>query len=243
MLSLDRQNRFRQQYQLAYPDWKPATKVYADLVRSYLWPNTRLLDLGCGRGGLVEQLLHPPEKMIGVDADEQSLHEHRLPALPRATAAAHVLPFTVASFDLVISSWLLEHVSAPAPLLREIGRVLRPGGRFIFITPNKRHPLALLNALAGRYGRWQARCVQQLYGRAAADTFPTHYRANSLSDLLQLSRESRLALTYLRHIPDPTYLAFTPKLFRLATMLEHYLPPDRRIHLVGVLTRSEARTV
>jgi trans-aconitate methyltransferase len=56
MLSLAEQNRWREVYRQRRPDWRPATEVYAGLVRSFLKPETRLLDLGCGRGGLVEQL-------------------------------------------------------------------------------------------------------------------------------------------------------------------------------------------
>jgi len=237
MLSLDRQNQFREQYRLTNPHWRPATEVYAALVREHLRPNSRVLDLGCGRGGLVEQLDHPLNAITGVDVDEQSLHEHRLAWLPRVAAVANTLPFRAAAFDLAFSSWLLEHLANPAHTLREIGRVLRPGGCFVFITPNKRHPLAALNQVAGRLGRWQMQLVEQLYGRSAADTFPTCYRANSLDDLQRLSRQSSLILTHLEHIPDPSYLAFTETIFHLTSRIEQQLPSNRYIHLVGILKK------
>ena len=50
MLSLERQNELREAYRRANPGWRPATEVYADLVRGRLSGQARLLDLGCGRG-------------------------------------------------------------------------------------------------------------------------------------------------------------------------------------------------
>lgn len=238
MLSLERQNEFRERYRQQNPGWQPATEVYADWVRHHLQPTTRLLDLGCGRGGLVEQLDHPLPHITGVDADFQSLHEHRLSALPRAAAVANALPFRAASYDLAFSSWLLEHLPDPAHTLGEIGRVLRPNGRFIFITPNKRHPLAFFNHVAGRLGSWQSRLVERLYGRAATDTFPTYYRANTAADLNRLADQSKLTLLRLETIPDPSYLAFTETTLKLASLIDHQLPPHRHIHLVGILHKT-----
>jgi ubiquinone/menaquinone biosynthesis C-methylase UbiE len=237
MLSLERQNEFRERYRLANPGWQPATERYANLVRAHLRPGSTVLDLGCGRGGLVEQLRHPLSLITGVDSDEQSLRQHRLEAFARAAAVADALPFQPAYFDLVFSSWLLEHLPNPDHTLREIGRVLRPNGFFIFITPNKRHPLSLLNRVAGRLGKWQRRLVEQLYGRASVDTFPTWYRANTPADLQHLSNRSNLIVAHLEYIADPSYLAFSETTFQLAQRIEQRVPLNRHIHLVGVLQK------
>lgn len=238
MLSLERQNEFRERYRLQNPGWQPATELYADWVRQHIQPTTHLLDLGCGRGGLVEQLGHPLEFIVGVDADPQSLREHRLTSLPRAAAVADALPFQAASFDLAFSSWLLEHLPNPAHTLHEIGRILRPNGRFIFITPNKRHPLAFLNLVAGRWGSLQSRLVERFYGRAATDTFPTWYRANTAADLHYLASQSKLTLLRLETIPDPSYLAFTSSMFKLASFIDQQLLAHHHIHLVGILQKA-----
>ncbi len=239
MLSLDQQNELRQQYRQRRPGWRPATEQYADLVRRQLagWEAPRLLDLGCGRGGLVEQLGLPLTQVVGVDPDMASLQEHRL-ALPRAAGFSDALPFVADSFDLLFSSWLLEHLARPSRTLAEIHRVLRPGGKFVFITPNGRHPLALLNRGLGRFARLQGRMVARFYGRAADDAFPTHYQANTAADLQRLCTQTGLHLTTLLTIPDPTYLAFTPALFRLSCALEEWLPDGRHVHLAGVIQKE-----
>lgn len=239
MLSLEQQNALREQYRRQRPGWRPATEVYAALVRAHLAPQARVLDLGCGRGGLVEQLDHPLTLLAGVDPDLASLAAHRLPLLPRAAAFSEALPFADGRFHVVFASWLLEHLPRPLATLREIRRVLRPGGAFIFITPNARHPLAQLNRGFGRLGVWQQWLVARLYGRAGADTFPTAYRANTAADLRALSGRSGFHVHALHALPDPTYLAFTPSLFRLACALEARLAADRHIHLVGVLRAGD----
>lgn len=245
MLSLDRQNALRESYRQQQPDWQPATEVYADLVRSQLQPDSRVLDLGCGRGGLVEQLAFPLNQIVGIDPDFDSLREHRMAqpingeqSLARVTGNSQSLPFRANSFDLIFSSWVLEHLAWPEVDWRQIGRVLRPSGSFVFITPNKRHPLAVINRSLGRFSQVQKKMVGRLYGRQASDTFATYYRANSPGDLTALAQLAGLTVIDLLAIPDPTYLAFNAAFFRINCWLEARLPADRQIHLVGHVQKS-----
>lgn len=237
MLSLDKQNAWREQYRASHPGWRPATELYAVLVQQNLTPTAQVLDIGCGRGGLVEQLNHPLAQVVGIDPDWLSLHEHRL-ALPRAAAFSDALPFAPNTFDVAFASWVLEHLARPLLTFQSIARVLKPGGAFVFITPNGRHPLALLNKTLGRLGKLQGRLVAGLYGRSADDTFATHYHANCQSDLEQLAAQSGLRLTTLHTVPDPTYLAFNRPLFNLLSRFEDALPLGLKIHLVGTLVKS-----
>lgn len=238
MLSLDKQNAWREQYRREQPTWQPATELYASLVRQFVQPETLLLDLGCGRGGLVEQLGLPLTQTVGVDPDWQSLIEHRLD-IPRLQGESDWLPFAANSFDLIFASWVLEHVERPFFTLSSIQRILKPGGVFVFITPNKQHPLALLNQLFGRLGQLQGLLVAKLYKRVGDDTFPTFYRANSYQQLLSLCQQSGLHLHSLHAVPDPTYLAFNPTMYRLSCWLENSLSDSRKIHLVGVLQKGD----
>lgn len=233
MLSLEKQNALREQYRQQQTGWRPATEVYADLVRRSLTPTARVLDLGCGRGGLVEQLDHPIAQVVGVDPDWLSLAEHRL-SLPRVVAFSDDLPFAEGSFDLIFASWLLEHLANPGRTFQAISHCLRPKGLFLFLTPNGRHPLSLLNRAFGRLGAWQGQLVERVYGRASADTFPTYYRANSPTQLRQIGTQCGLTLRECHTIPDPTYLAFNSAMFRFMGWLEPRLPADRRLHIVGV---------
>ncbi len=236
MLSLERQNALREEYRALNPGWRPATEVYADLVRAHLQPDASVLDLGCGRGGLVEQLHHPLAQIAGVDPDELSLHEHRL-ALPRAVAFSDALPFAKDSFDVVFASWLLEHLARPFLTFEQISRVLKPSGVFVFITPNSRHPLSILNRGLGRFSQIQGRLVERFYGRAEADAFPTFYRANSETTVAHLCQKCHLEIKTLHFIPDPTYLAFNQAFFNFMIWFDNQLADNRQLHMVGCLVK------
>lgn len=230
-LSLDRQNAYRVRYQRANPGWRAATEVYEAMIRGCIKPEMRVLDLGCGRGGVLEQLGALISYPVGFDPDVQSLAEHRLPDLPRAAALADALPLRDSSVDCVVCSWVLEHVTDPEHVFAEVVRCLRPGGAFIFLTPNARALVTLLNRLLRPV---QHVLVPRLYGRAEVDTFPVLYRANTRIRLDQLAQGAGLVPDSFRAISDPTYLAFNPALFSASVLLSRVTPP---VHLVGIYRR------
>jgi SAM-dependent methyltransferase len=230
MLSLEEQEAYRRRYSAERPGWRPASHVYRDRVADHLTPTARVLDLGCGRGGVMEELHPRAGQVVGLDPDLVSLREHRAPFLPRVCGRAGALPYPDGTFDLVCCSWVLEHLPDPESALVEVARVLAPGGRFVFLTPNRRHPLLVLNRLLG----WtKGRLIDRLYGRAEADTFPALYRANTAGRIRSLLRAVGLDPVALIPVGDPTYLAFGEALYRLACLLERVTPRPFRIHLVG----------
>jgi methionine biosynthesis protein MetW len=103
-------------------------------------PGGRLLDVGCGRGAVASLLSARFDEVHGVDADDAALAK----AAERGVAVAQVdldrepLPYEDGSFDAVVSLDVIEHVLDPAVFVRELARVLRPGGRLYLATPNVR---------------------------------------------------------------------------------------------------------
>ncbi|MCO5198790.1 MAG: class I SAM-dependent methyltransferase [Anaerolineae bacterium] len=236
MLSLDKQNELRERYRAENPGWQPATELFAASVHQRLQEQSVVLDIGCGRGGLVEQLGHPLTHMVGIDPDWASLAEHRL-AMPRVVGLSATIPLPTATVDVAYASWVLEHLPQPIRDLGEIARVLRPGGVFVFITPNARHPLIRLNRVFGQITTIQHRLVAALYGRAEVDTFPVSYHANTVSVLYRLVHRAGLRVVALEAVADPTYLAFNEPLFRLMCRVERWISAENRLHLVGILQK------
>jgi len=230
VLSLDRQEAYRRRYAEMRPGWRPSSRLYQEMVAARLKPETRVLDLGCGRGGVMERL-HPQAGFAaGLDPDLQSLCEHRAPALALCCGLAQSLPYHEDTFDLACCSWVLEHLADPARAFAEATRVLAPKGRFLFLTPNARHPLLLLNRALG----WtRGRLANWLYDRAQADTFRAFYRANTAPQIERLAEVAGLERVSLHFVGDPTYLAFNEPLFHLACLLERVVPRSMRVHLVG----------
>lgn len=241
MLPVTRQDRYRALYHALHPRWHPSTVQYEARVRTYLeahGPSIRVLDAGCGAGGVLERLSHRVPVGVGIDYDYASLVRHRNPCVHRIAGRLDHLPFPDATFDLVISSWVLEHLAAPRQVFAEIARVLKAHGHFVFLTPNARNVVTRVNRLVPRLA--QARLVQQLYGREEHDTFPVRYRANTIEQIEALAREVGLAPVHLETINDPTYLAFTNGLFALSVLLEAYTPPRYAVHLVGEFVKRES---
>ena len=232
MLPLDRQNRYRQLYQRRRPGWQPSGDAFEALTRRHLSPDRRVLDLGCGRGGVMELFWRAVRRAVGLDPDLASLREHRA-GFPRVCGLGDGLPFAAGSFDLVVALWVFEHLAAPERVLAEVHRVLAPGGRLLFLTPNARHPLILFNRFSWAWPAVQKLLVPRLYGRAEADTFRVRYQANTASQLRHLARQASFRVASLTAIPDPTYLAFNPLLFEASVLFERLLPPGLGVHLLG----------
>ena len=239
LLPLTVQNAYRERYRAIRPGWKSSGDQLEALVRSRVTPQSRVLDLGCGRGGVVELLWRDVQLAAGLDPDTPSLHEHRAPGMPVIRGVGERIPFVSGAFDLVVCVWVLEHLKDPVTTLQEVRRVLRPGGHFIFVTPNLRNPLTLMNRIGRALPALQRRLVPRLYGRVEADTFPVQYRANTQSAIRSLAEACGLRVAELRVVPDPTYLALNGFMFRASVASEHLMPKGWGVHLLGDLVRPE----
>ncbi|MDX2143404.1 MAG: methyltransferase domain-containing protein [Rhodospirillaceae bacterium] len=99
-----------------------------------------VLEVGCGVGAQMRVLLRrwPGARVVGVDrAESQIARARQVLSAEIAAGRAEVqlspgdrLPFDDATFNAACVFWVFEHVTAPVPILREIARVLRPGGVF-----------------------------------------------------------------------------------------------------------------
>lgn len=159
--------RFRSEYDYALFEYYRSAKVIAFLDRAGVALDGRVLDAGCGGGGMPLSLAEEARLVVGIDPAERFQdagvrlgRERSLRNLHFALADGMYLPFEAGSFDLVLSHAVIEHV-ADAPLyLRECARVLAPDGRMYLSTspylsfagahlPRLKVPLPL-HLLAGR---------------------------------------------------------------------------------------------
>jgi SAM-dependent methyltransferase len=237
MLPLDRQNRYRERYRREHPGWRSSGDEFEALARQRLSPDSRVLDLGCGHGGVMELFWRNVRSAVGVDPDLASLRQHRA-SLPLVCGRGEALPFAAEHFDVAIGLWVLEHLPMPEIVLKNVRRTLAPGGHFLFLTPNADHPLLMANRFSWAFPAVQKLLVPRLYGRSESDTFRVRYRANTPARLRQLAAASGFSIASQRAISDPTYLAFSEPGYRLSVWLESLLPPSRFVHIIGDWVRA-----
>lgn len=116
-----------------------ARRYYATLVRRYAPEDGgRLLELGCGLGHLLG-LLQDDFSCVGVDIADYSIEQLRQNA-PHAEgivmSADDLSRFTDQEFSAVVALHLVEHLPDPADTIRQVNRILKNGGLFLFATPN-----------------------------------------------------------------------------------------------------------
>ena len=161
------------------PNLTHAQRLYENVLERHVFPETRWLDLGCGhqllpfcREDEERNLVARCDTVVGLDCDLPSLQSHRSVCL-RVSGDINALPFKNQHFDLVTANVVVEHLSSPCPQFREINRVLKPGGTFIFHTPNAAGYPALMTKLVPE--SLKHKLIYVLDGRKEKDIFETHY--------------------------------------------------------------------
>ncbi len=202
----------------------------------------RVLDIGAGAGeNNCYQLKGRCREIVGVDVDPRVVDN---PLLDRGvTADASGLPFDDATFDVAFSVYVLEHVENPGSFVREVGRVLKPGGLFLALTPNKYHYVSALSSLTPTsFHKW----YNKKRGREEDDTFPTFYRMNSRSSLHRVFCENGFTPEAEQLIEvRPNYLTFSVPTFLLGAAYERLVNgvnalASLRVNLVVAYRKSQS---
>jgi SAM-dependent methyltransferase len=181
---------------LLAPGLRYSQDIFQEIVTRYVTDDTTWLDAGCGwhllppwRLEAERALVGRARAVFGVDGDERALRRHRtIGAL--AVADLEQLPLDASSVSLITCNVVVEHLRRPQLVFAEFARVLQPGGRVIVHTPNVySHFVVAARCLPRPLKVW---LESRIGGRAAADIYPAHYRANSRRRLRSLMARSGL---------------------------------------------------
>jgi SAM-dependent methyltransferase len=125
------------------------TERHLRRVVRYLDPNAndRLLEVGCGRGWLTQRMQRLCPATYGIDVNPRSIIHGVAPQLSTMDAVA--LHFDDEQFDKLYSFHAIEHIVDAAEALREMRRVLVPGGRILLVYPAE--PIRGLYAMPGAW--------------------------------------------------------------------------------------------
>jgi SAM-dependent methyltransferase len=117
---------------MGYFDWHEEPGYFRDITRHFE-TSAKLLDVGCGTGWLANHF----SDYTGIDGSQDAVEAARTHGRNvHLGDLAGPLPFSDQSFDAVVLKDVLEHVPDPVALVRDVRRVLRPGGRVFASSPD-----------------------------------------------------------------------------------------------------------
>jgi SAM-dependent methyltransferase len=184
--------------------WVDGTTEFHRLCADVIPKSGLILEMGAGRSNSTSRFLATLGPVHGLDPDPAVLGNDALTGAQ--VLEAERFPGEDASFDACSSNYVLEHVRHPREHLREVFRVLRPGGAYVFRTANRSHYVTLVS-------RWTPHAFHRLVvkrltnaGADAADPFPTVYAANSPGQIRGLAAAAGLQVESLRLVEkEPSY--------------------------------------
>lgn len=231
--ALDR--RFYPEFQRNWDD-----AIFREKLLPFVQPDASVLDIGAG-AGIIEAMNFRglASRVCGVDLDPRVTEN---PYLDEGLVAdAGKIPYPDETFDLVFADNVMEHIDEPDQVFREIVRVLRPGGKLLFKTPNKTHYMPLVARLTPyRFHQW----INGKRGREESDTFPTRYRCNAPADVRAIARKAGLDVDRIDLIEGrPEYLRISAPTYILGLGYERLVNATDllarfRILLIATLSKS-----
>lgn len=146
----------------------------------------RILENGCGVGMYVEHLSPFGGQVMGLEYDFERAAEAHVNSPHIFNAAGESIPAPSGTFDLILSHEVIEHVQDDRAAIREMVRVLRPGGRITLFCPNRGYPFETHGIYwNGKYSFGNKLFVNYL-PRTLRDKLAPHVRVYSTNDLQKL---------------------------------------------------------
>lgn len=231
-----RQLFYKRRYKQDAPGWDDSMVLLTNFVRERVKEGSTVLDFGCGRGNFViDELRDRFSKTIGFDVAQESV-EGNTSCDEIVIGSATPLPFADRRVDAVVSLWVFEHVEDPGAVMKEIYRVLKPGGFFAFVTPNRTSLLITLRRFIS--DGIAHRLLKRFYGREEKDVFHVYYRANTVKAVKRLANASSLLSEVIVTNADPSYTSFNALTFALSKMFATFFPSLANPHLIAVLRKK-----
>ena len=199
--------------------WIHPYRIYENRISDFLKPNSVMLDAGCGRCfPTLRKLAGGSKHLFGLDICKFDCSE-KTHLLDLINADLTEMAFKNGTFDLVISRSVLEHIENPAKMCGEIYRVLKPGGQYVFLTPNLFDYSTICAKIVPN--RFHAKIVKATEGRNERDIFPTYYRLNSEEHIKEIVRTVGFRSYRLEYFGQyPSYFLFNPMLFLIGSLYD-----------------------
>lgn len=143
--------------------------IIEDNLRRFFSANTsqtKILDFGCGSGIFVSELQEKGYDVHGVDISAEAIKFGELRGIKNLSIQdSHRLDFPDASFDVVLSLDVLEHLEDESWAIREVYRILKPGGKFMVMVPAYMFLWGVQDEVAHHYRRYTLNKLEKVISR------------------------------------------------------------------------------
>ena len=239
------QTDYVRRYYRSRPGWNDGTEEFHALCAACAPEGATVLEIGPGPSNPTSRYLATLGELHGLDPSDEVRQNDALKSA--SVLAGDRFPFSDDSIDLCVSHDGLEHVPDPAKHLAEIRRVLKPGGAYVFRTPNRFHYVSLV---ARATPHWVHELVANRLRNLSAeahDPYPVLYRMNTERDIRRLSDLVGLQVETLHRVEkEPSYgMAAKPLFFAFMAYERVVNSTDwlafARANFFGVLRKPSAQ--
>ena len=164
-----------------------------------------MLDIGAGDGDMDYPIRIRPyaSRIVGVDPSP-GIHDNHLVDERHESTLEEVADQFVATFDIAVASYVVEHVAEPERFLRAVATVLKPGGSCFLLTPHAGHYFGAIALATERIGieEWLLHRIRS-HDVLHDHHFPVAYRLNTRKKLMRQAAAAGFVSVEVRMIEDP----------------------------------------
>jgi SAM-dependent methyltransferase len=205
-----------------YPDEQEnGTLIFYNWIRQHTKLQQTVLNLGAGPASRdpVKTFRGEVARVVGADIDPIVSANDELDESHVVDGAR--LPFDEHTFDIAFSDYVLEHVECPELFLKEVYRVLKPGGSFFFRTPNRYHYVSLIAQCTPHWCHELLANPVRGLPNDAHEPYPTFHRLNTKRVIQTLANKVGFSQVTLRYVEcEPSYLVFSTIPFLVGVLYE-----------------------
>jgi SAM-dependent methyltransferase len=221
------QEDYYSRFYLARPGYVEGTLEFYRLCSEYCPPNSRILEIGAGPSNRTSRFLATIGSVHGIDPDPDVLTND---ALESATVmTSNGFPVGDTSFDCCVSDYVVEHVGNGSAHLKEVARVLRAGGVYVFRTVNRFHYVALIASVTPHRIHTLVANRARALPEDSHDPYPTAYAMNTLRAIESAASGAGLTIERIDWTEkEPAYGKFSRVAFLVMLLYERLVNSSSR---------------
>jgi len=221
------QQRYVRRFYDPASGWRNGTEEFHASCRAAIVAGP-ILEIGAGPTNATSDYLATIGELHGLDLDAD-VRGNR--ALKRAMVFdGDRFPVENETYSACVSNYVLEHVGDPHGHLGEVFRVLKPGGAYIFRTPNRYHYVSLISLLTPDWFHQAAVNRLRNLGPEAHDPYPTRYLLNTRADVVKQAHLAGFTVESLQLVEkEPSYGMSSRLLFMAFMAYERLVNASERL--------------